>query len=266
MSRKFVSVIVAIAIMASMSITVFADPADTTAPAGSAAPTESVNPAGSPAPVAGNDEDVNTLTAQVKTMREQVKALRAQLQSEKQLDQQMRAQIRSLKKIATPDANQIKAYETDLKPLTAKLKELTKELKKEENKKGKKRDETKIAELKNQINDVKTAIEAVNAKYKDLQGQIDTNKNAHIQLKELRKKLQPMYASLRTKINEAKALNKEIDKLVIGLKAALQVNDAGKATDVVKQVLARMDALKLNIARRIAIREQMLDTMKSCAS
>lgn len=251
MSKKLITIIVALAVTAAMGVTVFAHPADMNAPAG-VAPASTTEPG----------EDTDEFVALIKKMSQTIKAVRTQLQAEKQLDQKLRSEIRSLKSVKGPDESQLAAYNAELEPLEARLKDLQKGLKKEENEK-KNLNEAKIAELKEQIVQTEAAIAAVKEKYRDVLAQAEKNNSWRSELKELRKKLQPMYASLKAKITESKKLSQEVNALVESLKAALEAGDAAKAADITSQILAKLDALKANIAERIAQRNQMLDIINN---
>lgn len=246
MFRKLISALVALAVMVSLSITVFADPAGMSMQAG-------IVPAVSAAP----DDSANAFIDQIKTMRDQIKAMRVQLQDEKKLDQKIRSQISSLKNIKEPDKGQIAEYEKQIKALEADLDKLQKDLDKAQ----KKGEDT--SEIQNNINATTATLNDTKAKLQDLLDQADQNTIRRSELKELRKKLQPMYVSLKSRISDAKKLDNEIDKLVTGLKAAIQANNADQAAGITAQIIAKLDALKANIAERMAQRQQMLQIIDS---
>ena len=247
MSKKLITIIIALAITAAIGATVFAEPSGVDAPEGVA-----------PASTAEPGKDTDEFVALIQEMSRNIKALRTQLQAEKQLDQKLRSEIRSLKSVKGPDESQLAAYKAEIQPLEAQPKELRKDLKKEENEK-KNPNEAKIAELKAQIAQTEADIAAVNEKYKDVLAREEKNNSWRSELKELRKKLQPMYAALRAKITESKKLSQEVNALVESLKAALEAGDAANASDITDQMLAKLDALKANIAERVAQRNQMLE-------
>lgn len=271
MLKKVLTIFVAAALLASLTVTAFAEPADTAAPTAPAttAPTDTAAPSApastAPAATPMSDDALKAFTARIKEMTVQVKAIRTQLAEEVKLDRKLQPRIRSLKGITKPDPAQAAAYEAELKPLTEQLRDLTQQLKKEDAKKDKKRDQAKIDSLKAAILDVEARIAAVNEKYKDLIAQIHKNNSSRSSLKELRRQLQPMYNGLKPLIDEARNLDRDIGRLIVSLKAALQANDAAKASEIIDGILAKLDLLKANIAKRIAIRgdiQKVLDSYK----
>lgn len=292
MIKKILAAAIATILLASLTVTAFAAPDETTAPTDTTAPVESTAPADSTAPAptvapAGTSAptDSNLFIERVKAMRAEVNALRALLKTEREYDQKVRSEIRSLQGIVKQDTETVKKYYAEAKELKNKLKDLNNQLKKAlhpNDKKGEgkwdhgKRDDSKkndgkpdealIADLKAKILVVENDIAALKAKYQPLLDQLKNNREGRRSLKPLRELLDSKYDALKPLIREAQDLSRDVHDLMKYLKAAIEANDLTKATEIVEQILAKFELQKANINARIAIRKEMstiLDNYKA---
>lgn len=249
MLKKILAAMLATMLIVTASATALAAPEDTAAPAETASPASTVAPTAPPV-------DVDAFVAQVKAMRDAVIALKEQLIAEKKLEQKMVSVIHSLKGVYTPDPVKLKAYNAELRVLDNKLKKLEAELRAEQKvTKKHKPDPKEVARLQAEIEVVKVQIAALDEKYAGLKKQMKAEKSARSTLKAFREQLKTEYAKLKPLFQQSNVLKAEMFALVDQMKTAIEAGDIAKATDLLAQVTAKVEALKQNISARIAIRD-----------
>lgn len=245
MNKKVLSMILAAVMLLTMTVTAFAAPDNTAAPAATITPTATANAAS------------DAFLQQVKDLHDKVTALQVKLADERQYDRQIQAGINASKGIVEADKDNIKTFTKQLKEIDKKIAKLQRELAAAKKKHGKKQDPAAIVKIQSELQAAKDEKAALAAQYQPLIDQIHGNALGRRSLKPLRELLKPKYAELKPLFQASKDLSKSINAMIVDLKDAMQAGDMQKATDLVAQIDVKISQLESNINARIAIREEM---------